>query len=152
MTISFAWTTPAVVLREKCVTRRDWKGITIAQFQGCVKTGELVDAWDKNPRFGGKPFGKVRILEVTPKEDSRTIPESAWAEEGFHILTPLGAKIGKSTPRDVWMFWLHENEEDQTVVRFELAELNDYGRKLEADAIAALEASGGVKIPLHEAL
>lgn len=152
MIISFAWTTPAVVIDEKTVTRRDWKPITIAQFQGAARTGELVEAWDKSPRFGGKCFGTVRIIDVVAKEDSRTIPESAWAEEGFHVLTPLGAKIGKSTPRDVWLFWLHENDQDQTVVRFEVAELNDYGRELRAKAQKDLEASGGVTIPLAEAL
>jgi hypothetical protein len=150
--ISFAWTTPAVVIDEKTVTRRDWKPITIAQFQGAARTGELVEAWDKSPRFGGKRFGTVRIVEVVAEEDSRTIPETAWEEEGFHVLTPLGAKIGKSTARDVWLFWLHENDQPQTVVRFELVELNDYGRELERSARAALEASGGVMIPLHEAL
>lgn len=152
MIISFAWTTPAVVMREKCVTRRDWAAKTIQQFEHAAMTVALVEAWDKSPRFGGKCFGKVRILEVIAKEDSRTIPVSAWEEEGFHVLTPLGAKIGKSTARDVWLFWLHENDQDQTVVRFELAELNDYGRKLEAEAWAAFEESGGVMVPLHEAL
>lgn len=152
MIISFAWTTPAVVMLQKTVTRRDWKPMTMAQFKGCVTTGELVEAWDKSPRFGGKRFGEVRIVEVIHGEDSRTIPETAWEEEGFHVLTPLGAKIGKSTPRDVWLFWLHENTEPQTVVRFELVNLNDYGRELRAKAYADFFASGDVAIPLHEAL
>lgn len=60
MIISFAWTTPAVVMREKCVTRRDWAAKTIQQFEHAAMTVALVEAWDKSPRFGGKCFGKVR--------------------------------------------------------------------------------------------
>ena len=140
MTISFAWTTPAVVIGQKCVTRRDWKAQTIRQFEGAVLTGALVDAWDKSPRFGGKPFGKIRIIEVVAKEDSRTIPEPAWEEEGFHVLTRLGAKIGKSSPIDVWNFWRTENDVPQTVVRFELVELNDHGRQVKWETLDVLDA------------
>ena len=142
MIISFAWTTPAVVIRQKCATRRDWSDKTISQFEGACLTGALVDAWDKSPRFGGKCFGQVKIIEVITKEDSRAIRDSAWREEGFHILTLLGCTIGKFSPADVWEFWKTENEQDQTVVRFELVSLNEYGEELRAktyDDLAAID-------------
>lgn len=139
MIISFAWTTPAVALGEKCETRRDWSERTVRQFQKAAETGALVEAWDRSPRFGGKLFGHVRILEVVPGEDSRTIPLSSWEREGFHVLDLLGAKIAGSSPHDVWRFWLLENDQPQTVVRFELVSLNGYGRAIEAQSRAALE-------------
>lgn len=143
MIISFAWTTPAVVLGEKCETRRDWKPSTIAAVWRAMEKGELVDAYSKSSRFGGKAFGKVRILKLVEEEDSRTIKSPSWRAEGFHVLQAIGAKISKSTAADVWRFWLEENDQTQTVVHFELVELNAYGEELKLEAAHALEAAGG---------
>lgn len=144
MIISFAWTTPAVVIGEKTETRRDWSERTIMQAKTAAtmfKGGNTYEseAWDKSPRFGGKCFGTIQIIEVIAAEDSRAqMPDSAYKAEGFHILTLLGAKIGKSSPDDVWRFWKEENDEPQTVVKFTLVDLNDYGKELQHRTFEAL--------------
>lgn len=93
---------------------------------------------------GGMTFGKVRILKLIENEDSRTIKSPSWRAEGFHVLQAIGAKVAKSTAREVWSYWLEENETPQTVVHFELVSLNEWGEILKAQAEAALEAAGGV--------
>lgn len=138
MIISFAWTTPAVVIGQKTETRRDWSPKTFAMIKKAMDEGRLVDAWDKSPRFGGKEFGKVRILNLVEAEDSRTIPEGSWQKEGFHVLTMLEAKIGKSSPIDVWEFWKNENDQDQVVVTFEVVSLNDHGQTLKEETMARI--------------
>jgi hypothetical protein len=133
MIISFAWTTPAVVVGEKTQTRRDWSRKTIVAATKVLQAGASVQAYDKSPRFGGKEFGTIRLTQIVAQEDSQTIPQEAWQAEGFHVLQTLGATIGKSTPIDVWNFWLYGEEENvQAVVHFELLELNDYGKELRA--------------------
>lgn len=143
MIISFAWTTPAVVLGEKCETRRDWTPATIKSVRKAMEKGELVDAFSKSARFGGKAFGKVRILKLVEDEDSSTIKAPSWRAEGFHVLQAIGSKIGKSSAADVWKFWLEENTDRQTVVHFELVELNAHGEELRLEAERALSAAGG---------
>ena len=132
MILSFAWTTPAVVLGEKTETRRDWQPKTIAQFKKLI--GKDVEAWDRSPRFGGHPFGIVKITGVTAERDSSKIRGASWTFEGFHVLQAIGATISKRTPEEVWRFWKYENEYPQTVVGFQLKELNDYGIELRREA------------------
>ena len=54
--ISFAWTTKPFLDGTKTVTRRLWKNPP--------KVGELLQAWDKSPRFHGKRIGTIRILKM----------------------------------------------------------------------------------------
>lgn len=138
--ISFAWTTPAVVIGEKTETRRDWSRKTIVAARKVMESGALVQAYDRSPRFGGKEFGTIRITEIVDQEHSQAIPATAWQAEGFHILEKLGATIAKSSPRDVWDFWLNgEYENVQTVVKFELVQLNAYGVELCQETLRKLE-------------
>lgn len=146
MILSFAWTTPAVVIGQKCVTRREWTERTIKQFEKAMAGGTLVEAWDKNPRFGGKCFGMVRITGITRDEDTRTIPEDHFEAEGFHILTKLKAKLGKLYALDLWAQWKYKKPQKVTVVCFDLVSLNEHGvaialsthaelRKLDAEGL-----------------
>jgi len=61
MWISFAWTMEALLAGLKTATRRDWTNSHAAKFH----EGDLVDAYDRNPRIGGKKGAVVR-LTVTP--------------------------------------------------------------------------------------
>ncbi len=60
MIISFAWTTAALLEGRKTVTRREWTDKHAAKF----KPGDLVDAWDKSPRFKGKKVAVIRIVAI----------------------------------------------------------------------------------------
>ncbi len=60
MIISFAWITPSLLARLKDVTRREWSDAHAAKF----KPGDLVDAWDKSPRFKGKKVAVIRIVSI----------------------------------------------------------------------------------------
>lgn len=57
--ISFAWTTPQLLRGEKTVTRRDWSDKYARQF----RAGDLVQAYDKSPRAGGKRVATIEIKE-----------------------------------------------------------------------------------------
>jgi len=128
--ISFAWTTPALVLAQKDTTRRDWKPRTIAAARKVMTAGELVEAWSISPMYagaGGAKVADIRITEIIEDEDSSTMSDDEWEREGFHVLEALGAKIDGSSPLDVFRFWRLENVQPQTVVRFELIRLTPKG-------------------------
>lgn len=146
MIISFAWTTLAVIANHydppgKTETRRDWSPKTIAQFQKLI--GNTVDAWDKSPRFFGKHFGTIVVRDVIAEEYSNTIPDEAWQKEGFDRLTAIGRGFSaKWFAEDTWRHWIEPVEHEgelrawtQTVLVFELADLNEYGHKLWLEAV-----------------
>jgi hypothetical protein len=66
--ISFAWTTPALLQGHKTVTRRMWK-------KQLVNPGDLVQAYNRSPRFKGKPVALIKILDI------RTEPLSAVTDQ-----------------------------------------------------------------------
>ena len=114
MIISFAWTTPALLASRKECTRRQWSDAYAAKFN----PGQIVQAWSRQPRFGGKHVADIRILSVT-KESTADMPDGDWVAEGFESLSRLGIKVGKSTPIEIWSFW-KECPQMLWVVRFEL--------------------------------
>ena len=78
MLISFAWTTKAIRDRTKFVTRRQWTPGYASRFHA----GDLVDAYDKNPRNGGKPIDKIKLSCDPYREALRDMPEADLALEG----------------------------------------------------------------------
>jgi hypothetical protein len=120
--ISFSWTTPAVKARRKSVTRRDWDRGYAQSFQ----KGELVQAYDRSPRVGGKRFGTIRILEKPYVESTDEIPDSDWEGEGFAYLESIGASIDGTTPRGLWESW-KLTPIFRWVIRFEIVEI--FGQK-----------------------
>lgn len=80
--ISFAWTTPALLAHEKTVTRRAWKPQHAAKFHA----GQLVDAWDKSPRYGGKKVAVIKLVQDPYQENSAAIPKEDFKAEGFDYL------------------------------------------------------------------
>lgn len=78
--MSFAWTTPQLLSGDKTVTRRNWK-------KQWVKNGDMVRAFNKNPRFGGKEIGKIQIENVSQVQlDS--IDADELKKEGLSNMTP----------------------------------------------------------------
>jgi hypothetical protein len=98
--ISFAETTPALLAGRKTCTRRQWNPRYAAQF----RPGDLVQAYDKNPRNGGKP---VAVIEVLGRPVLSTyLPETDWEAEGFAYMEEEGLTLfGGATPQQVWDQW-----------------------------------------------
>lgn len=80
--ISFAWTTPALLAGRKTVTRRLWDDRFAQHFIWAFYRGDLVTAYDKNPRNGGKPVATIRLTEKPHKERLREITEAEVQAEG----------------------------------------------------------------------
>lgn len=99
--ISFSWTTPAVKALRKSVTRREWN----KEYAGRFYQDELIQAYDKSPRNGGKPFGIVQLLKTPYLESTEQIPDSDWEDEGFAYLEAIGVKCGNITPQEIWQQW-----------------------------------------------
>lgn len=117
--ISFAWTTPAVKVLEKIVTRREWDDNYAMRFN----KGDFCQAYDKNPRIGGKPFGIIELTAKPYKEWSNLPHMDEWRNEGFEYLTNIGAQINGQTPAMIWLDW-HQNPRYLWVVRFQVVNLS----------------------------
>jgi hypothetical protein len=117
--ISFAWTTPALLVGAKTVTRREWKPEYASRFT----VGMLVDAWDRSPRTGkGRKVATIRIKRAPRRESTAYLTGEDWDREGFTWLAAHGllgqveAAISSWTldPRAVF------------VVEFELVDVGPY--------------------------
>lgn len=122
MHITFAATTAALLAGKKTVTRRDWKESHAAKF----KAGDLVAAYDKSPRVGGKQVAVIRITKAPYLESTGDTTPDDWHAEGFDYMTRHGMMVelpGKTiTPYDLWTEWMLD-ERPMWVVRFELVEV-----------------------------
>jgi len=140
-TLSFAWTTPAVLashfqpdLTCKTRTRRDWASKTQDWWFRLVDQhgGVHVKAWDKSPRFGGKPFGVVLVHKVTLNAPACAVQPANWTLEGFDMLQAIGQEFQKGhSALSLWRWWRSQPENYRlTVIDFRLVEVNEYGRQL----------------------
>lgn len=118
MVISFAWTTPALVAGQKTCTRRAWDARYAARF----KSGQLVQAYDRQPRFRGKPVAIIRLTADPELQNTRDIPEEDYKREGFEYLQAAGIKVDGLLPQALWTAW-QIIPRDMWVVRFELVRL-----------------------------
>jgi len=76
--ISFAWTTEALLKGKKTQTRRFWDDKYARKF----KAGDLVQAYDKNPRSGGKPVAIIRITRDAWKQKLNDMNTRQYLAEG----------------------------------------------------------------------
>ncbi|MEW6062537.1 MAG: hypothetical protein AB1600_11420 [Bacteroidota bacterium] len=121
--ISFAYTTPAVIAFEKNVTRRDWQLRTALAYN----KGDIVQAWDTSPRFGGKKFGLIQLTEKPYEEQTCNAPIQDRKGEGFEFLHKHGILIaGKYDALDLWKAWMMMKDVTKWVVRFEVVDLDRY--------------------------
>lgn len=111
--ISFGWTAPAIVVKVKRVTRRDWPDHYARQF----RCGEAYQAYDRSPRVGGQKLFTIRLLELY-KERACDVPEEDWELEGFAFLEQAGITLKGRTPREVWQGW-KESVRPLWVARFD---------------------------------
>lgn len=98
--ISFAWTSPALLAGRKNRTRRSWDDDYATRF----RVGDMVQAWDKSPRFGGKRIGIIQILGLR-KEDIFTMPAQDYEREGFAYFEEMGMRIRGQVPREAFADW-----------------------------------------------
>ena len=121
--IAFAYTTPALVAGAKSVTRRFWREAHAQHFH----KGDLVQAYDRSPRAGGKPVAVIRLTEEPRLEWNQDAPDSDWEAEGYqylyehpeHIEVPFTRETVSREGFDEW----RESGRQSWVVRFELVEV-----------------------------
>ena len=116
--ISFAWTTPALLAGRKTVTRREWSEDYARRF----RAGEMVAAYDRNPRHRGRQVATIRLTRDPYSESTRSAPEEDYEAEGFAFLQELGVKVDGLPPAVLWRAW-HVFPQEMWVVRFELVEV-----------------------------
>lgn len=119
--MSFSWTTPALLAGEKTVTRREWQPKYAARFHA----GDLIQAWNRQPRFrGAARVATIRLTETPYVERLNDVPDEDWDGEGFAFLEAAGAKVNGHTPRELFEWWRHPACTGSVyVVRFELVEV-----------------------------
>jgi len=114
MIISFAWTTDAFKAGRKNVTRRTWT----PAYAKKIKPRQICKAYDKQPRFGGKQIGIIKILSKT-WEDILTMLDEDYENEGFKYMEEQGKKIWNKHPRQAFEEW-REAGGWYWVVRFDI--------------------------------
>lgn len=100
MIMSFAWTTPAVRARRKTRTRRQWAYEYAKRF----KVGDICQAYDRQPRFGGVKIGTIKITGKK-KELISKMPDEDYEREGFAFMEERGMKIWGKQPRKAFEDW-----------------------------------------------
>jgi len=122
--ISFARTSEALLAFQKSVTRRYWKDSHGNGF----KPDELVQAWDKSPRYGGRKIAIIKIIAVY-KEKMIDAPEEDYKNEGFQFMCDHSIylyKIGNKKLFPIpgyWRAWRTTTDEKFKIVwviRFEI--------------------------------
>lgn len=119
--ISFGWTWPALLAEgalQKTVTRRQWD----AGYAMLFKVGELIQAYDKSPRFKGKKIATIKLLAAPYLENINKMPDSDYEGEGFAYLNANRYLLPKTMPYDVsragFEAW-RKSGESFWVIRFE---------------------------------
>ena len=118
--ISFGWTWPALFAEaplRKTVTRRDWD----ADYAASFKAGELIQAYDKSPRFGGKRIALIKLGQAPYFEPVSDMPDDDYEAEGFAYLNANRHLLPKSMPYDVSKMGFNawrKSGEHMWVVRF----------------------------------
>ena len=120
--ISFVWTMPAVLAGRKTVTRRPWKASHAKKFH----EGDLIAAYTKLPRRGGRQAATLRLTGDAYEEPTSAIPASDFEAEGFAFLEQSGLNVDGLPAREYWEKRLQAAPaENLWVVRYELVEVID---------------------------
>lgn len=114
--ISFAYTTDVFNAPDgnKTVTRRYWKESHAQKF----KEGDIVQAFDKIPKYGGERVGCIRILRRPYRQKTSMMTEADYIREGFAWMEVKGKKIQGKHPREFFDEWRQKND-TVWVVEFE---------------------------------
>jgi hypothetical protein len=134
LALSFGWTWPAFVARQKTVTRRLWKPRHLEMFRKAYRDKAYVEGLDKVFHAGGKRIGTLLLIQEPRVENIRLMPDDDYQREGFAYMSkhpcliPTGAKSEPWYPCTfkAFKFW-RETGVDLVVVRFITMEI--YGEK-----------------------
>jgi len=121
--ISFAWTTPSLLARRKTRTRRNWNDKYASRF----KVGDLIQAYDKQPRFKGKRIAIIKIIGIKKQNLSEMTSED-FEKEGFKYFEEKGLKIWDREPSDAFNDWAEEDYK-VWVIDFEIIKLEKQKQK-----------------------
>ncbi len=113
--ISYAWTVPALIARRKVKTRRLWK----EKYAKSFHAGDMVQAYDKNPRNGGKRVGIVRLTKDPYQQSTEAMTMQDYEDEGLMYFEEQKLRIQDMTPMDFFLQW-KKQAELVWVVEFEL--------------------------------
>lgn len=116
--ISYAWTTPALLALRKRKTRRSWADKYAQSFHD----GDLVQAYDRSPRVGGKRVAIVRLLLDPYPQRTGKMTFVDFEDEGFKYLEEQGIRIQNMTPMDFFLWW-RKQDELVWVIEFEVVSL-----------------------------
>ena len=116
--ISFAYTVPALLAGQKSVTRRHWKD----SYARLFKSGDVVLAYDRSPRVGGKQVATLRLTADPYLERGLDIPVTDWVEEGLAYLAAKGLLAGRLTPLQLWE-QLEDGDDPWWVLRFKVVSI-----------------------------
>ena len=108
MIISFAWTTDAFKAGRKDRTRRYWTEKYAKIFLDRIDKKRIHDAYDRQPRFGGKRIGLL-IVTSMKKEHMSKMPDEDYEREGFKFMEENNIKIWGKHPRDAFDDWRKED-------------------------------------------
>jgi len=112
---------------KKTVTRRDWNDKHAQLFINAFRKGQLIEAYDKSPRHGGRKVANIRLIEKP-----RTEPLSAMTMADVEDEGGLWGSVAEFTEAFIEGNALHHYEmtrEDLTedtpiwVIRFELVDI-----------------------------
>ncbi len=147
--LSFAYTTAPLIARIKGVTRREWS----ADFAARFRKGEFVQAWDRNPRNGGRQVGVIQLTDRPRLEPNAWMPDSDYEAEGFAYLyahpevlpkTIFGHKASREDfSWDAFCRW-RWNGKSMWVVRFEIVQILSDAQQAPAAPLAPLLACAGI--------
>jgi hypothetical protein len=126
--LSFGWTWPAVVARRKTVTRREWN----ERYARSFHKGEELFAFDRSPRFRGRPIAKIRLTADPVLEADALATDEDYEGEGFAYLAEHRELLPKAAHKQPWGACTREafeawrqSGETFWVVRFEVVEVLD---------------------------
>jgi hypothetical protein len=96
--ISFGYTWPALISGAKSCTRRQWKHTYAARFNH----GEVVLAYDRDPRYGGQPVARLQLTARPKWESMREMPDSDYEAEGFAWFAEHPGWVSASARDQIW--------------------------------------------------
>jgi hypothetical protein len=109
MIVSFAWTTGAFRVRRKTRTRRHWDDRYANIFVKGIPQGRVHDAYDRQPRFGGKKIGTFMITSMK-KEHMSKMPDEDYEREGFKFMEENRIKIWDKESRQAFEDWKNDDK------------------------------------------
>lgn len=141
--ISFGWTADKLLMGIKTVTRRTWTDRYAQMFINAYKKGKLIQAFDKDRRYGGKLIGYLNLTCEPYKESLFGMPDKDIKLEGFPEMN--WRQFTDNFFYDLVRDW-DQNMSVVWVIRFEFIPLSSYLELQEQRAIL----NNNYQLPAYE--